>query len=762
MKLNRIFNQMIWVALIVLSVTFTACNNDDDESGAILLEAFGPSPALRGSKLTFIGRNLDRVTSVVLPDNIEIKDIEVVDNQHIKVVIPQNAVVGYVRLKGVGGVELVSKSQLSYTEPISISSISPSPVKPGDELTIEGEYLNLMKRVIFAKDVEVGADEFITHEREKIVVVVPREAQTGIITLADNATIPVELESEEELQVVLPSVESVQNLTDVKPGTQIKVTVKDIDLLTSVVLSDDTPVEFEINEDELSFTLPEGVTDGAISMIAPSGVKVAIANIGVAVPAELVVSPATDLKAGDVITVKGVNMELTTTVTFPGVETAVKPQSVTATEIKVLMPEMAVSGELVLNTASGNVSAPVVISTLKPEVQAYNPAPVAAGNEVVLQGKNLNLVASVTFSGDKTVEVTSTDADQLKVNVPVDAASGEVILTMKNSETVICASLEVTKPIFCYIPILPDTETKITAGSILPVEIENGDKLTNVRVNGNNTQYILQASTLYMLIPNNAGGKTTITLISSNGEISYTMDVVGSGTIETVVFEGAVDLGTSWGENVSLETSVFASLSAGAKVKIYFTPTGTAPQLKVMNGNWVAFPALGEVIPNEWGCVDFTPDDRDFTFSMDAAMLAICQTGAYGKGMIITGQQAIISKISVITTGGGASATETLWQGEQVMGGWSGSVQMDASLFVNAKVGKTLVVSIKDLEPSVTYWQVGLKKNTAGWPDLKMVDLAADATGHEFIIDDAMLAELTTNGLIISGCNYTLTKVELK
>lgn len=63
------------------------------------------------------------------------------------------------------------------------------------------------------------------------------------------------------------------------------------------------------------------------------------------------------------ITLTGINMELVTTVTFPGVEEAVEPASKSATEVEVVMPVAAISGELLLNTASGT-SVPVAITTL--------------------------------------------------------------------------------------------------------------------------------------------------------------------------------------------------------------------------------------------------------------------------------------------------------------------------------------------------------------------------------------------------------------
>lgn len=649
MKFNKIYNRIIVVMLAVLAITFTACSGDDDSSsGAVLLEAYGPSPALRGSQLTFIGKNLDKVTSVILPDNIEITDIEVVSSEKIKITIPQNAKEGYVKLVA-SGVELTSKTLLTYTEPISISKLSPSSVKAGQTLTIEGDYLNLIQKVIFADDVEVGYEDFITWEREKIEVVVPNKAQSGVIILADTAAIPLELKSEVELQVILPSVEKVLDLTNKKPGDVITVSGKDLDLVESVELSNEESVKFTVKDNVLSFTLPAGVTDGAIVMIAYSGVRVAIANIGMAIPTELVASPATGIKAGSVLSVKGVNMDLVTNVTFPGMTEPVTPTSKTATEIKVTVPEAATSGKLILNTASKN-TASVEIATLKPEVLSYNPSSVAAGNKVVLNGKNLDLVTSVTFAGNKVVQVTPASATALTVTVPVDAESGEVVLTMKNGETVKCPSLNVTKPEFCYIPVLPGSDQQIKSGTILSLDVQNADKLTNVQVKGNNVQYILQGSTLNVLIPSDASGNTSLKLISSNGDVTYTIYVVASGVVEKVLFEGPLVLTWGDGGRVMLPISDFEGLPAGAILKLYFSQNANWGQIQMNYGSWstMSFDEIGGAYINTDNLGDKSKSELELILSKDV-LSNIDENQKEGYGIIMQGSDFTINKVSIIT-----------------------------------------------------------------------------------------------------------------
>ncbi|NDV77398.1 IPT/TIG domain-containing protein [Dysgonomonas sp. 511] len=638
MKFTKIYNRFILMMLAILAISFTACSDDDDSSGSVVLEAYGPSPALRGGQLTFVGKNMDKVTKVILPDNIEITDIEVVSSERIKVTIPQNAAEGYVQIVTPNGI-LTSKTLLTYTEPITITSLSPSPVKPGETLTIEGDYLNLMKKVIFAEDVEVANEDFITWERSKIELVVPAEARTGKITLSDMATIPVELESEMELQVVLPSVNQIVDLTDKKPGDKITVTGKDLDLVEYVVLPNgaagDT-VDFEVQNDQLSFTLSPTVANGAIVMIPASGVHVTVANIGMAVPAELVATPASDIKASTVITITGKNMDLVTTVTFPGVSDPATPSSQSTTEIKVTAPDGTTSGNLTLNTASGN-TATVAITTLKPAVTSYSPSSVAAGSDVTINGTNLDLVAKVTFGGGKTVEVTPGAATAITVAIPVDAETGELTLTMTNGETVKSQSLTITKPEFCYIPVLPGSDTDIAPGSILAIEVQNENKLTGVKVNGSTVQYILQGTLLNVAIPTNALGDTQLTLTSSNGEITYDIYVKGAGPIITSVWSGVQDMG-GWSGSVQIANTQFGSVEVGDIIKVTVDPSSLAADsqgsLKTGSSGWPAI-APGTEYFNISG---------DFTLEVTQDIKAALQS----TGLIVSGQKYIATDVSFL------------------------------------------------------------------------------------------------------------------
>ena len=207
-------------------LTFTACDNGDDEDtnqykGGISLNVFGPSPVSRGGVLRFLGSGMDKVTAVVIPGCDDITDIEVVSDTEIRVTVPQTAQPGLVVLKTPKG-DITTKTELTFTEPIALEAFAPAEVKPGSELTITGEYLNLIKEVIFADEVTVPADEFVSQSRQEIKVIVPDSAQTGKFILSDGAEIPNWIYSEGELEVTLPSVEAPLDLVDKKPGDVIR------------------------------------------------------------------------------------------------------------------------------------------------------------------------------------------------------------------------------------------------------------------------------------------------------------------------------------------------------------------------------------------------------------------------------------------------------------------------------------------------------------------------------------------------------------
>lgn len=443
--MNKIYKfSAWWMACLVLlsSLTFTACETNDVDTnqyrGGISLNVFGPSPVLRGGELRFLGCGLDQVASVLIPGCDAITDIQLISAEEIRVIVPQTALPGYVTLMLRNGESIVTKTQLTYSEPVSIESFSPESVRPGDVLTIKGEYLNLMHQVIFAENVIVSDEviaeketteatsKFLKHTRNEIQVRVPEEAQSGKIILSDGTEIPNRLYSEVELQVVLPSVAEVADYNNIKPGAIMTVTGENFDLVKEVRMENGEAMLFTYSAEQkaLTFTIPRGAVNGPIYVVPASGVLVQVAEIKMATP-EDVKAQETEITAGKELTLTGKNMDMIAAVLFPGVEKTVEPSSLSETEVKVMVPGEAQSGMIQLVLTSGEtisgleltITAPKYCHIVDENVLTMNDYFV--GEDMVVDVVNIGELAEVQIDGTK-VSHTFSDS-QLTIPVPQTA-----------------------------------------------------------------------------------------------------------------------------------------------------------------------------------------------------------------------------------------------------------------------------------------------------------------------------------------------------
>ena len=94
---------------------------------------------------------------------------------------------------------------------------------------------------------------------------------------------------------------------------------------------------------------------------------------------------------------------------------------------------------------------------------------------------------------------------------------------------------------------------------------------------------------LTISIPTNAKKKSTLKLVSSNGEIEYDITVIPAGSITRTLMNGPLDL-AGWGANTQglIAQDALDNIPDGASVvlKIKYTPTADNVQLKGQDGGW--------------------------------------------------------------------------------------------------------------------------------------------------------------------------------
>ena len=674
----------------LMAVGLTACSDDDLSTNqyqqGVHLNVFGPSPVMRGGSVHFYGSNLDQVKQVIIPGMDPVTNYEVV-----KAGIPSEIVVildkekpqpGKITLITNTDEKIETLTDLTFIEGIEYASdtqFSPSVVQPDAVLTINGEYLNLVKEVIFADNVVVTAEDFVSQSRYKIEVTVPQEARTGKVILSDGAEIPNWIYSDEILQVTTPVVEKVntprgeaaqQETVSCKLGETVTVSGQFFNLVAGVTIGDAETSYITVEEDQLtvsedgktlSFTLPAEAPDGDIDLICRSGVAIPVAILETVAPTECAATP-NPVKNGQPLSISGKDLDVVASIEMPNVSEAIEFNYNDGKIVIPAVPASAQEGNLVLRMANGK-GVEVAYTLVKPTVTAYNPNPVSAGGALTIQGKDLDLVASVLFGeGADVAEVAvAADGNSMTLTVPMNAASGAPTLNLINGATVEAPAITVNEATFCYVKELPGEDVEVKAGSAVTLVVANGDKLTGVEVNGTAVQYVLtEGNKLIIGLPESCGAGTKIRLISSNGEITYTLDVTPNTEVNTVIWTGAVDLnawGINWqfgdgtqsaGEDALAFTKI--ALAEGDVIHLYATAYNDWWQIQFFNGHWEAQTSIGDTFGNgnniNSGIASLEKGYLDIVVT--AQMLNELTTyNDWGYCWILQGEGVVITKISV-------------------------------------------------------------------------------------------------------------------
>ena len=525
---NRLNNKITHFLLILIllvagtGIFFVSCNDDDDDDnagGQIELYSYGPMPIARGAQLKFIGVNLDQVTSIILPDNIEIQASEFtsVTPKLLTLTVPQTAAVGFVTLKTPQG-DIVTKTQMGYSEPIAVDAFTPGLIKPGSELTITGEYLNLIAEVIFSDKISVDSTLFTSQSRKELKLIVPAEAQTGPIAISNGAADPIIIETEEILQVTLPEIGSFAPAV-IKAGGTLTLGGTDLDLVKAVVFGGNKALGDTVfvsqSETAIEVPVPVDAQDGTISVITASNIKIeSVDELTMVAPTITAIAP-NPVKNGAILTITGTDLDLVSMVTFSGDVDVTDFESQSATEIQVTVPNEAVTGPVTVSTLSNKSAVSAGLSLVKPTITAINPMALIAGNDITITGTDLDLVTAVIFNSNLRVDVTGSETS-ISVTVPEAAESGTIKLVAVNGDQVESTeSLDITTP---NTPVITSITDVVYPGDLLVIQ---GTKLNFVESvifqDGiKATQYGTRSETMIeVYVPDNAtSGTVTLKLVA--------------------------------------------------------------------------------------------------------------------------------------------------------------------------------------------------------------------------------------------------------
>ena len=698
---------LLVMALVGLSLT--ACSNDDLDTdqfqGGVALNVYGPSPVMRGGQLRFIGSNLDQVREVIIPSDIHITNIQVVSAgvpSEIRITVPKDGPVeGLVTLVTNSDQRITTKTPLKYEEGIEITKMTASAM-PGDVIKIEGDYLNLIHSLAFADNVLISEADFVSHDRYAIEVKVPDEAKTGKLelytadlTVIDKNSVEYQIiKTDDAIEIGVPAIEKVkgrqeaaaQGAITAKAGEQISITGAYFNVAASVTVGGFTTTDIKASADgkTLTFNLPAEAPSGEIIIVCKSGVEVPVGTLTTVKPTEAVAAP-NPVKAGQALTISGQDMDLVTAVTFPAGDATVEGGEITVTATSVVVkavPEKATAGNLKLGMANAE-TVDVAFTLVMPTITAYNVNPASAGSPLQISGTDLDLVKSITF-GEAEAKLeegaVSADGKKITVTIPMEGKSGKPKFNLANGTSVEGLDLTINEAVFCYFTELPAEDAELKAGESFMLPVANVDKLTGVEINGEACQYVVSGgNNLIVGIPLTAKKGSSVRLISSNGEITYTFDFIPNTEVTTVLWTGTADV-DDWANQPYVlsdggQELKDAGVEVGDIITFHLSPKSADWKIQFVEGHWGPTYASICSIGNDTESGKFTEYDLEankgnFSLEVTQEMLdAAYKVGGWGGVFVLNGDNLIVDKI---TTTHFNSLETTLWEGEAVADDWGG------------------------------------------------------------------------------------------
>ena len=717
--------------LAAASMLFAGCQQEElstDQfalSGSdIVLSSFGPNPVYRGGTITAIGANLEKVAEVIIPGVDPITDITVETSgkpSKICFTVPvEGPEVGPITLKSKSGKTVTSEVDLTYTEPIVFTSFSPANAMPGDEITVTGDYLNLIQEVVFGGG--AISDSLTVQTRHELKVVVPEHAITGTISLgdADQLANPDDFAnlypSENALTIGNPTISSISAAT-YKAGSTLTVRGTYLCMVKSVELQNVSVTDFAVSDDwkTITLTIPAEAKDGAVSAISYAGVSVDAGSITLVKPTELAAAPQ-PVKAGDALTVSGNDLDLVTGVAFAGAGSAAF--NLSEGKITATVPAKATEGDVTLTIANGE-SFTAAYTLVHPTVTSVDPLTIMAGDTIKVAGTDLDLITGVTLGG-KDEEFELKDG-VIEIATAATSVPGKIVLKLANGETVEPAEdITVNYDSFIVINEMPAAEH---IGALVTFKGSNFLMIERMYIgDAKVTKYNLRSDDeLQFVMPYNNIGTYSITfeLISGDVEIYPTQIEVLLEQEFITAWEGSIDITWDDGGRVLVPAAKFDGVPAGATMRLYYTQKdGVWAQAQVNYGDWSGIDFngskgtqfTGTLVPTD--VYGWFPDgilDRCTEVELTQEILDNIQAkkgDAEDKsdlGIIIQGNDLIFTKIEIVAE---IPQEIYLWKGDIGPTNWSGDVIPEGVTNLDLLApGMTMGFDLY-CDPAFDYWQV--------------------------------------------------------
>ena len=388
-----------------------------------------------GDVVTIKGDYLNLMHGVIFAGSDTIKEAEFVghDRYTIQVKIPAEAHTGVITLTDAtkDGTSLETKEELTINTP-EATPIKDRNIKAGEILSIKGTSFDQIVSVKF-EGATVNAADFKSQSVAEITVAVPAKATDGTFYVVTKSGIEVPVGN---IITVVPT-QLVATPNPVKNGAELTITGKDMDLITGIAFP--KAAESKLNKVEttkVTATVPEDAQEGDITLSLANGKTVTVAYTLVK-PTVASCTPAA-ITAGEKTIIKGTDLDLVKSITFPGdVEQTVEVKG-TANTLGVTVPAACAGTDFKLNLKNGTTIEVKDMLTIKaatdPAIASINPGEAVAGSNITITGKNFQNIQNIYIGSYKVNRYTSRTNTEIVCQVPANAEAGTYKIVMEDPD----------------------------------------------------------------------------------------------------------------------------------------------------------------------------------------------------------------------------------------------------------------------------------------------------------------------------------------
>ena len=474
------------------------------------------------------------------------------------------------------------------------------------------------------------------------------------------------------------------------------------------------------------------------------------------------VSPTEELSAGDEVTVKGDYLYniyqaiFTSGVTGAAVD-AEDFTYVSRREIRFRVPLAAESGVIKFTDgAEWEEEYKTPLEIIPATYESLSTTTSDFGQQITINGLNLHTIETIMFPGGVTAEfAVSDDHNTITTTVPEETKSGAITLVLYSGASITTDELQLPE-----VEINEEKFTDVKVGDVITLTGKNFDRIQSITLPGYGDlapeEYTISGNELVFIVPEDMSDGNIV--IVQNSFISKTVKVMMYSDAPEVAIWAGEFVCSGWAGNQELAWGGFdwTTVSAGSKIRFYYkkNTAGAWGCISLRHGD--SWGNLPDPIPGQY---DLSDDEGILEVTFTAEVLAdIIANG----GLVITGDNYTLSKVTI-------PIPETvIWAGEFVCSGWAGNQDMAWGGFDWSTIAANSTISFTYKKNTAGAWGCISLRHGDSWGNLPdpipgQYDLSDDAGVLEVKFTQGVLDDIIANGgLVVTGDNYTLTRVTAK